>query len=209
MNTFVELGYLHKDPVTKILKLGPRAIAMGHGFLRGFDFVQAVKPMVNEVSEQYRINIDTALLDSGSLLIVLRKEINNALPYQLPTIIKNLNSTALGKVVLAFLPDDERDGIIQDLPFERKTSRTILDRETLYRELGQIRQKGYALNNEEFVPGLIALGAPLISSSTGKAAGAVCFDFLAGRIDPEEIEKTFAPIITDLAERMSAILPTI
>jgi len=208
VNTFVELGFLNKNPETKILKLGPKAISMGHGFLRGFDFVQMIKPIVDEVCDNYRINIDTALLDSDSLLIIYRRETNNALPYQLPTVIKNLNSTALGKAVLAFLPKKEMDEIVKELPFEHKTSRTILDKEKLYQELKIIKERGYSLNNEEFVPGLIALGAPLINMNTRKAAGAICFDFLANQYSQEEIEKKYSNIIMDLAKRISQILPT-
>lgn len=209
VNTLVELGFLNKDPQTKILKLGPKAISMGHGFLRGFDFIQMVKPIVDEACNKYGINMDIALLDADSLLIVYRRETNNKLPYQLPTIIKNLNCTALGKAVLAFLPAEEQAEIINGLPFEHKTSRTILDKDMLHQELKAIREKGYSLNNEEFVPGLIALGAPLIDTSTKKVSGAVCFDFLSSQHSQEEIEKNYSGLITDLAGRISQILPTI
>jgi len=208
VNTFVELGFLNKNPETKILKLGPKAISMGHGFLRGFDFVQMIKPIVDETCDKYRINIDTALLDSDSLLIIYRRETNNALPYQLPTIIKNLNSTALGKAVLAFLPKEKMDKIVNELPFEHKTSKTILDKKKLYQELKTIKERGYSLNNEEFVPGLIALGAPLVNVNTKKTAGAICFDFLVSQYSQEEIEKKYSGLIIDLAKKISQIIPT-
>ncbi len=207
VNTFVELGYLNKHPETKKLKLGSKAISLGHGFLRGFDFLQMVKPIVDEVSSQYQITIDVALRDAESLLIIYRREIRSALPYQLPTVIKNLNSTALGKAVLAFLPEEEMSDIIKTLPFEHKTNRTIVDKDQLYRELEIIKKRGYSLNNEEFVPGLIALGAPLINTNTDTVAGAICFDFLSSQTSLSNIKKAYADVIIHLAKRISQLLP--
>ncbi len=57
VNTFVELGYLQKHPETKRLKLGSKAISLGHGLLRGFDFLQMIKPIVDETCNQYQITM--------------------------------------------------------------------------------------------------------------------------------------------------------
>jgi DNA-binding IclR family transcriptional regulator len=207
VNTFVELGYLQKHPETKRLKLGSKAISMGHGLLRGFDFLQMVKPIVDETCSEHQITMDVALRDADALLIIYRREIRNALPYQLPTVIKDLNSTALGKAVLAFVPEQERLSIIDALTFENKTGRTIIDKAQLSRELDIIRNRGYSLNNEEFTPGLLALGAPLINASTNKVAGAICFDFLSTHTSLSKIKKDYADLIIHLAQKISKFLP--
>lgn len=207
VNTFVELGYLQKHPETKRLKLGAKAISLGHGLLRGFDFLQMVKPIVDETCNEHQITMDVALRDSDALMIIYRREIRNALPYQLPTVIKDLNSTALGKAVLAFLPEQERLSIINSLSFENKTGRTIIEKDELSRELEMIKKRGYSINNEEFVPGLIALGAPLINVGTNKVAGAICFDFLSTRVSLSEIKKEYAELILQVAQKISRFLP--
>jgi IclR family pca regulon transcriptional regulator len=207
VNTFVELGYLQKHPETKRLKLGSKAIALGHGLLRGFDFLQMVKPIVDETCSEHQITMDVALRDSDALMIIYRREIRNALPYQLPTVIKDLNSTALGKAVLAFLPEQERLSIINSLSFENKTGRTIIDKNQLVSELDIIRKRGYSLNNEEFTPGLLALGAPLINASTNQVAGSICFDFLAAHTSLSKIKKEYADLILDLSKKISKFLP--
>ncbi len=207
VNTFVELGYLQKHPETKRLKLGSKAISLGHGLLRGFDFLQMIKPIVDETCNQHQITMDVALRDTDALMIIYRREIRNALPYQLPTVIKDLNSTALGKAVLAFLPEQEQTAVINSLSFENKTGRTIIDIEQLSRELELIKKRGYSINNEEFVPGLLALGAPLINASTNKVAGAICFDFLSTQASLSEIKKEYAELIIHLAQKISKLLP--
>jgi IclR family pca regulon transcriptional regulator len=151
--------------------------------------------------------MDVALRDSDALMIIYRREIRNALPYQLPTVIKDLNSTALGKAVLAFLPEQERLSIINSLSFENKTGRTIIDKNQLFSELDIIRKRGYSLNNEEFTPGLLALGAPLINASTNQVAGSICFDFLAAHTSLSKIKKEYADLILDLSKKISKFLP--
>jgi len=207
VNTFVELGYLQKHPETKRLKLGSKAISLGHGLLRGFDFLQMIKPIVDETCNQHQITMDVALRDTDALMIIYRRELRNALPYQLPTVIKDLNSTALGKAVLAFLPEQEQMAVINSLSFENKTGRTIIDRDQLFCELALIKKRGYSINNEEFVPGLLALGAPLINAGTNKVAGAICFDFLRTQTSLSEIKKEYAELIIQLAQKISKYLP--
>lgn len=207
VNTFVELGYLQKHPETKRLKLGSKAISLGHGLLRGFDFLQMIKPIVDETCNRHQITMDVALRDTDALMIIYRREIRNALPYQLPTVIKDLNSTALGKAVLAFLPEQEQTAVINSLSFENKTGRTIIDREQLSGELALIKKRGYSINNEEFVPGLLALGAPLINAGTNKVAGAICFDFLRTKTSLSEIKKEYTELIIQLSQKISKFLP--
>jgi IclR family pca regulon transcriptional regulator len=207
VNTFVELGYLQKHPETKRLKLGSKAISLGHGLLRGFNFLQMIKPIVDETCNQHQITMDVALRDTDALMIIYRRELRNALPYQLPTVIKDLNSTALGKAVLAFLPEQEQMAVINSLSFENKTGRTIIDRDQLFCELALIKKRGYSINNEEFVPGLLALGAPLINAGTNKVAGAICFDFLRTQTSLSEIKKEYAELIIQLAQKISKYLP--
>ena len=166
-----------------------------------------IKPIVDETCNQHQITMDVALRDTDALMIIYRREIRNALPYQLPTVIKDLNSTALGKAVLAFLPEQEQTAVINSLSFENKTGRTIIDIEQLSRELALIKKRGYSINNEEFVPGLLALGAPLINASTNKVAGAICFDFLSTQASLSEIKKEYAELIIHLAQKISKFLP--
>jgi DNA-binding IclR family transcriptional regulator len=72
-----------------------------------------------------------------------------------------LHFSATGKAILAHLPRKRVDWIINQYGLTEKTENTITDREKLYDELEQIREQGYALNDEEEITGLQAIGAPL------------------------------------------------
>ena len=73
-----------------------------------------------------------------------------------------LHCTATGKAILAFLPEDRVDDILDEHGLPERTGNTITDRDELHDELATIRERGYAYNDEEEVEGLRAVGAPVI-----------------------------------------------
>ena len=207
VNTFLELGFLRKNPETKMISLGPKAIALGHGFLRGFDLLEVIKPIIDNAFKTYKATVDVALLDGDALLIVYRREMGNTLTYRLPTVTRSLHCSAIGKSVLAFLPEDELVKMIKLSPLVRKTQNSIVNQQKLLKELRSIRKHGYALNREEFIIGLIAIGAPLINTGTERVVGAVSFDFSTPQISISEMEKKYAEAIVELAREISDVLP--
>lgn len=72
-----------------------------------------------------------------------------------------LHCSATGKAILAHLPRERVDWIIDKYGLTGKTENTITDRDALYEELDRIEEQGYALNDEEEVTGLQAIGAPI------------------------------------------------
>jgi transcriptional regulator len=65
---------------------------------------------------------------------------------------------------------------------------------------------GYAINNEEWVPGLIAIAAPVMDNYAGKAIGAVCFDFSTINNSVTEIKDKFANLAIKLAGNISRLV---
>ncbi|WP_207592449.1 IclR family transcriptional regulator [Halomontanus rarus] len=82
----------------------------------------------------------------------------------------HLHTTATGKAILAFLPEERIDEIIEHHGLPAVTKNTITDRETLKEELAEIRDRGYAIDDEERVEGMRCVAAPL-RDSTGHPIG--------------------------------------
>jgi IclR family acetate operon transcriptional repressor len=72
-----------------------------------------------------------------------------------------LHATALGKSILAFLPDDDQEACLGTELSER-TIKTITDRTRLKQELGAVRERGYALDREENEDGAMCVGVPIL-----------------------------------------------
>ncbi len=76
-----------------------------------------------------------------------------------------LHCSALGKVLLAF-----GAAVLPDGPLERRTARTITDRNELAAELARVRERGWAITDEELEPGLVAVAAPVFAGTPAAVA---------------------------------------
>jgi DNA-binding IclR family transcriptional regulator len=92
-----------------------------------------------------------------------------------------LHSTASGKAILAHLPEDRVDEIIERNGLEPETENTITDREELEDQFQTIVERGYALDDEESIPGLRCVGVAIVDPD-GNVSGAISVSAPTNRI---------------------------
>jgi DNA-binding IclR family transcriptional regulator len=73
-----------------------------------------------------------------------------------------IHTSAPGKAIAAFLPENEQTKLLQELDYKRFTERTILDEKTLAKELVKVRNKGYAIDQGEAIEGLLCVAGPIL-----------------------------------------------
>ncbi|ELZ02497.1 IclR family transcriptional regulator [Natrialba asiatica] len=95
-----------------------------------------------------------------------------------------LHQFAAGKAILAHLPADRIERILDEYDLAAQTAQTITDRDELRSQLETIRERGYALNYEESVTGVHAVGAP-VKDESGDAIGAISIAGPANRLRGE------------------------
>ena len=104
-----------------------------------------------------------------------------------------LHHSAIGKAVLAHLSADRIEAVIDEYGLPAVTENTITSRERLHEELERVRERGYAVNDEEEIRGLRAVGAPIMTSERG-LVGAVSvsgpLSRLKGDVFREELPET-------------------
>jgi len=208
VNTLVRLDYLKKNPETKQLRLGSRALLMGYNFFQGFELLHSVKPLIDQIFKKERITIDSALFDGEALLALYRRESADTMFFRQPPRNKDLHARAMGKAILSEFSREEILNFIKTIDLKRHTHKTIVHKESLLNELDATRIRGYSLNNEEFLPGLIAIGAPLKNFKLDKVVGAASFDFSTNNYNIEMIQNDYAGAIKKLANDISEIITT-
>jgi DNA-binding IclR family transcriptional regulator len=105
-----------------------------------------------------------------------------------------LHATASGKAILANLPDEELEGILDKKGLPRYTENTITERDALYEELAEIRDRGYAINNQEHIKGLRAIAAP-ITTPDGEVVGAVSVADAAHRMKGDRFDSELPELL--------------
>ncbi|MFB6131089.1 MAG: IclR family transcriptional regulator [Salinigranum sp.] len=114
---------------------------------------------------------------------------------------RHLHQLAAGKVILAYLPEDERHDIIRRRGLPTRTGNTVTESETLRAELASIRERGYAVNHRESVEGLNAVAAP-IRDEDGYPLSAISISGPARRMDRSVIEDE---LVNDLLAAIDTI----
>jgi DNA-binding IclR family transcriptional regulator len=206
VNTMVTMGLLSKNPRSKTLRLGPKALMFGHNSIQGFELLHMVKPLIDEAYRTYNVTIDSTLLDGLTLLALYRREATSTLFFRQPLASGDLHARAMGKAVLSRIPMDDLNCFMKGSPFKKFTPTTIISRENLLQELKITRSKGYSINNEEYIKGLICIGAPILNYRTEKVAGAISFDLPVGDYSVESVENDYAGPMTKLAHDLSEIV---
>ncbi|MFC6766135.1 IclR family transcriptional regulator [Natrinema soli] len=112
----------------------------------------------------------------------------------------HLHHLATGKVILAHLPDERVDEIIDQHGLPELTPHTITDPDELREELETIREEGIAFNNKETVNGLLAISVPVLGEET--VYGAICISGPANRLTIERCEEEIKPLLLEASNEL-------
>ncbi len=208
INTLVELGYLEKDPHTKVICPAILSLALCNNLMRATDHRHLIQGVIDRIHSQYNISIDAAIVVDDTIVRIYHQSAAETLTYRLPNSSRNcLHNTALGKAYLASLEPKQAEQKVKTMLLPAKTAQTITNKKVLLTELEKIRQQGYAMNVEEYLPGLIAIAAPLCDPRDGRVVGAVSFDFPALQNSAADVEEGFADLIREVAGILSNLVP--
>jgi IclR family pca regulon transcriptional regulator len=114
-------------------------------------------------------------------------------------------STAIGHAILGFLPREQQIQILNARPRVKLTEKTVIKLEALLQRLQQVRARGYAVSDQENVPGLCVLSAPVFDAD-GFPVGAVSIAAPAMRIQIDQFEKVARQPLLAAAETLSRAL---
>ena len=116
-----------------------------------------------------------------------------------------LHVSAAGKSILANLPQERINAILDEISFESVARNTIADRETLKAELAAVRRLGYAYNDEESTEGLRAVGVP-IQHDDGSVFGAISVSAPNFRLQDDYFHKELPELLLGAANEIELIL---
>ncbi len=181
---------MEKDKETGEYSLGLFTFEIGNAYLNRIDFPKVSKPIMTDLALIVQETVHLAVL-SGTEIVYVDK-VDSPRPLGIMSKIGQrapLHCTALGKVLLAFQPEDDLKRIIRQLKLIALTSNTIISRQRLMEELRAIRRQGYALDHREIEEDVECIGAP-IRNHLGDVIAALSISGPQRKIDTPQ-EKQF------------------
>jgi IclR family acetate operon transcriptional repressor len=186
-------------------EIGARAFEIGSTFLRRVSLAREAQVLAEELAERVNETASFGILDQGEVLYLAIAHGQLELGIQsLPGGRHPAHCTALGKVMLADLPWDEVEQILHERPPVQRTRATLVERADIRRELARVRRRGYAVDAEERLPGVVCLAAP-IRNSTGTVVAAISISGPKLRLGRDRIP-ALADQVVAVADKGSAIL---
>ncbi|RBW70942.1 IclR family transcriptional regulator [Bacillus taeanensis] len=161
--TLHEKGYLHKTEA-KTYKLGPKLITLGASAMDSYDFYSEAVPYLRELMEKTEETIFMAVLSEEEIVYVSKVDNTRSIRTNAAIGSRNpLYSTALGKCILTFLPNNDRESLLKNMKLKKITTQTVQSKEQLIGQLDQFYKQGYSIDDGENEVGLYALAAPVFN----------------------------------------------
>ena len=182
LQTLRDAGYVVQEDSK--YRLGLRFLAHGGRLRQEMDIYQVARPAIDELSRSTGEVATLGVEEGGNRVLLYSSESPEGVFDNSPTgQFTNMHWTALGKAMLADLPDDRVEEIIDEHGLPKATDRTVTDRETLLAELETVRDRGYSVEDEERREGIKAIGVPVRTAETDAQVAAVSVSGPKSRID--------------------------
>ncbi len=188
LTSLEQVGLLGKNDEGRY-RLGWRLVTLSETLLATTELRREARPIMEELADQYRETIHLAVLDDTKVVYVDKLEGKQAVRVELTALGTRLyaHCSALGKVLLAYQPEESVKRIIKVEGLPRFTANTITDAAELEQTLAKVRRQGYATDQEEILPDLCCIGAP-IHNHTGQVIAAVSMSIPAYRFQRSQVE---------------------
>lgn len=162
LTTLLRRGYVRQNPDTSRYFAGAKLAMLAEGRSRYNELRLRARPLLRALTEQTRETSNLIVLDE--LTAVYIETVPSPQVVRLFTTLGNrvpLHATGAGKALLAWLPQDRREELIDRIELRSFTQRTIVERPALRRTLDEIRERGFAVDDEEYDEGVRCVAVPV------------------------------------------------
>lgn len=187
LQTLCYRGYVEKERESERYRIGVKIVELGMRFLNNLEIRKVAAPYLAELAKALDEVVNLVLPDDGEVVYIDKTESSHVVSMQSKVGRRApMHCTAVGKAILATLPEYEVLHILKTKGMVKNTPNTITDPEVLLENLKEVRKNQIAVEIEENEVGIICLGTPVFDYS-GLAIGAISVSGPASRIQEKGI----------------------
>ena len=205
LNTFAKRSIVEIDAAVQTWHVGPAAFRLGSSFLRRSSILERSRPVMRSLMEEIGETANLGIEKSNSVLFISQVECLETIRAFFPPGTQSpMHASGIGKALLSLFPQDRLDKMLRKQTLEKFTDRTITDADALRRELKDIREKGFALDNEERTVGMRCIAAPIIDLH-GEAVAGISVSGPTNRMTESRLEQ-ISQLVREAAKTLSQSL---
>ena len=204
--TLESRGYIEQNKVTENYRLGLKTLELGQTFVKQMGLLRQSRPVLESVVRECNETSYVAILKDFHIIYLDVVETDLTVRV-VPRVGSRLPAycTAAGKVQIAYMSEEDLEQYLPTKELKPLTPNTITDRDLLKKQLRQVMENGYAIDDEELDIGVRCVSAP-IRDYTRRIIGAVSISGPSMRLSMERIDKELIPLVKRAAEEISTKL---
>lgn len=204
--TLEQLGYVRADART--FSLTPHVLALGNAYLSSLNLTEIAQPVMEELTRQTGHTSSLAGLDGMDAIFLLRVPARQVMATMLISGTRvPAYASAIGRVLLAELPDHDLDHFLDTVDLAPVTALTVTDSGQLRQTLADARKQGWAMVDQELEEGVRSVAAP-IRDATGRPIAALGMSVAARTVSLDDLHADYLPAIVgaaaDISKRLGA-----
>jgi len=203
--SMVEEGFLHYDASGKRLLPSASLRTLANGLLASDWHASARHQILEKLSSKVKETVNFVIPEQPGMIYRDRVQTNWAFQIHLPVGTHvPFYCTASGKTYLASLTPKNRRTMVESLHLKNLTINTVDSIEPLMQELALVQKQGFALDNEEFYDGMIAIAVPVLDPK-GRYHGAVAMHGPTVRLDINALKNNYCDL-RSAADQLSQLI---
>jgi DNA-binding IclR family transcriptional regulator len=205
LESLTGLGYLVTS-ADGSYRPGPQLLVLAGAAIDAVDLGVLAGPVVARLVDSAQCTVHVGGVAGDEIVYLLRQD-SPVKPYKMPSRVGQtipMHTSGIGKAVLASLSDAELDAFLARAPLAPRTERSITDAARLREELALIQRRGYATDDEENVPGVVCVAAP-VRDMSGRVTRGLSVSTISIDRPLADLE-TLAPAVIAAARELEAAI---
>jgi IclR family transcriptional regulator, KDG regulon repressor len=205
--TLENAGYLERDPGTGRFRLGARIYQLAGSSTSTTDVRVVARPVMLDLVQSSSETATLGVREGGDIVTIdVVDGLNHMRMATRVGMRTQLHASAVAKAILAWMPESEVDDLLRDWPMVALTPNTVTDGSALKQRLAEVRERGFAFDNEELEVGLRCVAAP-IRDPHGRVVAGISISGPRHRMTEEAMQR-YGPLVREAGEKISARLGT-
>lgn len=204
LHTLVQLGYVAKHGRRFLLR--PEVLVFGSAYVSSMSLETVALPTLQNLRDQTGDSSSMAVISGHDVLYIAH--VSTHRPIRLSANVGTrfpLHATSLGKVLLAFQPEEAIEKFFQTATLTRFTERTVTSEAEMRRRLAQVRETGFDSAWDELDYGIVSVAVPVFDKDR-RITSAINCSTMPTRISQDELVRTRLPLLQQAAREIQAAL---
>jgi IclR family pca regulon transcriptional regulator len=191
LHTLVELGYVRSDG--RLFALRPKILELGYAYLSSLSLPEIALPHLEQLVERVHESTSVSVLDGDEVVYVARVPTKRIMTVSISVGTRfPAYATSMGRVLLAWRSAEWLEDYLASAKLKALTAHTLADPDALRAELAAVRERGWAMADQELEEGLRSAAAP-IRDQSGRVAAAINVATNVSRTGADELVERIVP----------------